>query len=172
MPLAASLSPWKLAIFLLISFPDCNPRLYKRNLYSPPCSAIITLSSAIPTKKSTPPPPIHAPPNFSVCQNAPRYCASARSFIPPKALSSSMSWDFIVPIGTTSSSADIDSWNASSPHLALQLFFTFQFSVKKTCHFVCVSIRFRKKFGVNSSSAANPAAAHPLFDPSISYRAT
>src|ERR1700730_6314496 len=78
MLLAASLSPWKLAIFPLNSFPDCNPPHCRKNLYSPPCSAIITLSSAIPTKKSTPPLPIHAPPNFSVCQNAPRCCASAR----------------------------------------------------------------------------------------------
>jgi DNA-binding transcriptional regulator YhcF (GntR family) len=80
----------RLAIFRLNNFLACNPPRCRKNLYSPPCSAIITWSSAIPTKRSTPPPPTREPPNFSVCQNAPHYSASARSFIQPKALSSSM----------------------------------------------------------------------------------
>src|ERR1700732_3361164 len=127
MLLAASLSPLRLVIFPLTSFPACSPPPCRKNLYSPPCSVIITWSSAIPTKRWMPPPPTRAPRNFSVCQNALHYCASARSFIQRKELSFFMFSDFIAPIDTTSSSADIDSPNSFASY------------------HICVSLRFCKK---------------------------
>jgi hypothetical protein len=83
-----------------------------------------------------------------------------------------MSWDFIVPIGTIWSSADIDSWNASSLHPARSTIFYFSLTTKNVLLSLCIKPVLQNKFGLNSSSAANPAAAHPLSVPSISYRAT